>query len=113
MRVTAPARRLADLTFGTTASRIYLGVVATVAVVREVSDHLTAALDIWLTVLTSPVRLLLDPLEWLVTLDMTGTPVRVASYVTLLVAALVQAALVGGLARVVRRSARQAAQAAG
>lgn len=108
MRTTALPRRLADLTFGTLASRIYLAVVAAITVGREVSVHFTdqshsASLDMSLTLLTAPASLLLDPLEYLATLRMTGTPSLIAGYVSLLAAALIQAALIGSLAHRARR----------
>ncbi|MFE7168699.1 SCO4225 family membrane protein [Streptomyces sp. NPDC057616] len=114
MRITALPHRLADLTFGTFGSRIYLAVVAAVTVGREVCVRFTArshsaSLDMSLTLLTAPASLLLDPLEYLATLRMTGTPSMIAGYASLLAAALVQAALIGSLAhRAGRRPSHRA-----
>ncbi|WP_448319045.1 SCO4225 family membrane protein, partial [Streptomyces sp. CO7] len=104
MRIKALSRRVLGLTFGSTASRVYLGGLVTLKLVSEVSDRFAPALDMWLTALTSPVRLVLDPVEYLVTADMTGTAAMAASDVTLVVSALVQAALIGWVADRVRRS---------
>ncbi|MGW0602599.1 SCO4225 family membrane protein [Streptomyces sp. NPDC002644] len=106
--------RLANLAFRSTASRLYLATMAALMACREVSVRFTdqshsASLDMTLNLLTTPTGLVLRPLEYLVTLNMTGTTVLVSSYVTLLTATLVQAALIGMLAERVANRGRGAA----